>query len=324
MACLPEAFGIQVLGDNGASMDISSAGCRLSSGERQSKELPKLAQKPVNASDGTAAQYGIEPISTQRIYQEVASQLRRSISEGRLRPGDKLPPERSLATMFGVSRNTVRDALRALELSGLIELKLGATGGAFVLPGSSNAVVNGMRDLYFLGAITPDHLTEARLALSAEVIRLACKRMTEEDLAILEANVAHAAEMHKAGNFEERTKFHQAFHTLLAKSTRNPILIATTEGIMEVTRQFVKAIGPSDDQNYTLPSRRRLLAYLRQRDVEKAVKEMAVTLARLHHSYMIKARALPPGQPLVNAPAQGPTPRGPRSRRGRARSRPAA
>src|SRR6266699_5804118 len=96
----------------------------------------------MNVSDGTAAQYGIEPISTQRIYQEVASQLRRSISEGRLRPGDKLPPERSLSAMFGVSRNTVRDALRALELSGLIELKLGATGGAFVLSGSSNAVVN--------------------------------------------------------------------------------------------------------------------------------------------------------------------------------------
>jgi GntR family transcriptional repressor for pyruvate dehydrogenase complex len=253
----------------------------------------------------------------------VASQLRRSISEGRLRPGDKLPPERSLATMFGVSRNTVRDALRGLELSGLIELKLGATGGAFVLPGSSNAVVNGMRDLYFLGAITPDHLTEARLALSAEVIRLACKRITEEDLAILEANVARAAEMHKAGNFEERTKYHQAFHVLLAKTSRNPILIAATEGIMEVTRQFVKAIGPTDDQNYTLPSRRRLLAYLRNRDVEKAVEEMARTLSRLHQSYLIKARAVPPGQKLATATASGPgpTPRDPKPKKGRTRSR---
>ncbi|MFO1159137.1 MAG: FadR/GntR family transcriptional regulator [Reyranellaceae bacterium] len=262
-----------------------------------------------------AGEFGIEPISAQRIYQEVASQLRRSISEGRLRPGDKLPPERSLAAMFGVSRNTVRDALRALELGGLIELKLGATGGAFVLPGSSNAVVNGMRDLYFLGAITPDHLTEARLALSAEVIRLACKRITEEDLALLEANVARAGEMHTAGNFEERTKYHQAFHVLLAKSTRNPILIAATEGIMEVTRQFVKAIGPSDNQNYTLPSRRRLLTHLRQRDAERAVQEMVQTLSRLHQSYMIKARAVPPGQPVAGVPARSTI------RRGRPRSR---
>ena len=281
----------------------------------------KSTHAPVPPSDELAGQYGIEPISTQRIYQEVASQLRRSISEGRLRPGDKLPPERGLAAMFGVSRNTVRDALRALELSGLIELKLGATGGAFVLPGSSNAVVNGMRDLYFLGAITPDHLTEARLALSAEVIRLACRRITKEDLALLEANVARAAEMHKAGSFDERTKYHQAFHVLLAKTTRNPILIAATEGVMEVTRQFVKAIGPSDDQNYTLPSRRRLLTYLRQRDVEKAVEEMARTLSRLHQSYMIKARAVPPGQRLANAPKPVPTPRDPKPKRGRARSR---
>lgn len=276
------------------------------------RRSPRCAVQP---SHERAGEFGIEPISAQRIYQEVASQLRRSISEGRLRPGDKLPPERSLAAMFGVSRNTVRDALRALELGGLIELKLGATGGAFVLPGSSNAVVNGMRDLYFLGAITPDHLTEARLALSAEVIRLACKRITEEDLALLEANVARAGEMHTAGNFEERTKYHQAFHVLLAKSTRNPILIAATEGIMEVTRQFVKAIGPSDNQNYTLPSRRRLLTHLRQRDAERAVQEMVQTLSRLHQSYMIKARAVPPGQPVAGVPARSTI------RRGRPRSR---
>lgn len=105
----------------------------------------------MKASRQSPASFGIEPINPQRIYQEVANQLRRSISQGKLRPGDKLPAERNLAQMFGVSRNTVRDAMRALELSGLIELKLGSAGGAFVLSGSSNAVVNGMRDLYFLG-----------------------------------------------------------------------------------------------------------------------------------------------------------------------------
>ena len=123
--------------------------------------------------------FQVAPVAPQRIFQEVADQLRRVISEGKLKPGDKLPPERELAGLFGVSRNTMREALRALELSGLIELKLGARGGAFVLPGSSNAVVNGMRDLYLLGAITPEHLTEARISVSAAVIRLACERITE-------------------------------------------------------------------------------------------------------------------------------------------------
>jgi DNA-binding FadR family transcriptional regulator len=271
-----------------------------------------------------SASFGIEPISPQRIYQEVANQLRRNISEGKLRPGDKLPPERNLAQMFGVSRNTMREALRALELSGLIELKLGSAGGAFVLPGSSNAVVNGMRDLYFLGAITPDHLTEARISVSAAVIRMACERMTEDDLAALEKTVALAAQMDKAGNFEERTKHHQAFHVLLAKATHNPVMLATTEGIMEITRQFVKAIGPTEDQTYTLPSRRRMLGHLRKRDAEKAVKEMTSALTKLHQGYMVKARGLPPGVPAASASAPGRPPRGPRPATGRARAPAAA
>lgn len=183
-----------------------------------------------------ATDFEVAPISPQRIFQEVADQLRRNISEGKLKPGDKLPAERELAQLFGVSRNTMREALPALELSGLIELKLGAACGAFVLPGSSNAVVNGMGDLYFLGAVTPEHLTEARISISAAVIRMACERITDQELAELEANVAAAERAHKAGNFRERTRHHQAFHVLLAKVMHNPILIATTEGIMEVTR----------------------------------------------------------------------------------------
>ncbi len=280
----------------------------------------------MNSSGKTPSSFGIEPISPQRIYQEVASQLRSSISEGRLRPGDKLPPERNLAQMFGVSRNTIREALRALELSGLLELKLGSAGGAFVLPGSSNAVVNGMRDLYFLGAITPENLTEARISVSAAVIRMACERMSEEDLQALEKTVALAAEMNKSGNFEERTKHHQAFHVLLAKATHNPILLATTEGIMEITRQFVNAIGPTEDQTYTLPSRRRMLAHLRKRDAEKAVQEMTSALTKLHQGYMVKARGLPPGVPATawatpSAPATSRPPRGPKPSRGRVRAR---
>jgi DNA-binding FadR family transcriptional regulator len=248
-----------------------------------------------------AIDFQVAPVSPQRIFQEVADQLRRNISEGRLKPGDKLPAERELAVLFGVSRNTMREALRALELSGLIELKLGATGGAFVLEGSSNAVVNGMRDLYFLGAITPEHLTDARISISSAVIRMACERMTEEELAGLEANVAAAEQARKAGDFEERTRHHQAFHVMLAKATHNPILIATTEGIMEVTRQFVQAIGPELEQNYTGPSRKRLLAHLRARDAEAAVAEMTSALRKLHQSYLVRARGVKPGEPVARS-----------------------
>lgn len=265
----------------------------------------------------------VAPINPQRIFQEVATQLRRLISEGKLRPGDKLPPEREMAKRFGVSRNTMREALRALELGGLIELKLGATGGAFVLPGSSNAVVAGMRDLYLVGAITPEHLTAARISVSAAVIRMACGRITDEEIDALERNVAAAERARQAGDFQERTRHHQAFHVLLARCTHNPILIATTEGIMEITRQFVQAIGPTDEQNYTHPSRKRLLRHLRARETEKAVAEMSAALEKLHRGYMVKAApAAAPAAPAVeraraSAAAPPRPPRGPRRATGR-------
>ncbi|VTU36522.1 Putative L-lactate dehydrogenase operon regulatory protein [Variovorax sp. PBS-H4] len=254
--------------------------------------------KPGRRTAQPRVELQVAPVAPQRIFQEVAAQLRRIISEGKLKPGDKLPPERELAALYGVSRNTMREALRALELSGLIELRLGATGGAFVLEGSSNAVVNGMRDLYFLGAITPEHLTDARISISAAVIRMAVERITDDEIDGLEENVAAAARAHASGDFAARTAYHQAFHMLLAKATRNPILIAAMEGVMEITRQFVKAIGPQEWPTHTLPSRRRLLRHLRARDGEAAVAEMTSSLRKLHRGYLVMARGLKPGEPV--------------------------
>jgi DNA-binding FadR family transcriptional regulator len=208
------------------------------------------------------------------------------VASGRLRPGDRLPAERDLAAKFNVSRNTLREALRALELSGMLELRKGATGGAFVLPGDSGVIVNGLRDLYHLGTIKPEHLTEARLWLSRIAVRVACERMTDEDLKALEANVAKASKADRApSNFEERASIHREFHILLAAATRNPIVEITMEGVMEVMRQFTKTIGPSDNP-YTLPSRRRLLKHLRARDADAAVAEMNKFLERLQANYM--------------------------------------
>ena len=235
--------------------------------------------------EAAAVSLGFEPIAPSRAFEEIAAQIRELVASGRLKPGDRLPAERDLSAKFKVSRNTLREALRALELSGMIELRKGAAGGAFVLPGSSGVVVNGLRDLYHLGAIKPEHLTEARVWLSEVVVRVACERLTEEDLAALEENIALATKADKAGNFQQRADLHREFHNLLAAATRNPIITITMEGVMEVMREFVKTIGPSDNA-YTLPSRRRLLKHLRARDADAAVAEMNKFLERLQANYM--------------------------------------
>lgn len=236
-------------------------------------------------TDTAASPLGFAPIAPQRAFEEIAAQIRALVAGGKLKPGDRLPAERELSTRFNVSRNTLREALRSLELAGMIELRKGASGGAFVLPGSSGVVVGGMRDLYHLGAITPQHLTEARIWLSEIVVRVACERATEEDLAALEANVEAAAKAHKAGVFPEHSRLHREFHNLLAAATHNPIIQVTMEGVTEVVQQFVVTIGP-EPNTYTMPSRRRLLKHLHARDSAAAVHEMTRFLKRLEANYL--------------------------------------
>lgn len=221
-------------------------------------------------------------IAPTRAVDEISAQVREMIAGGRLKPGDRLPSERDLSARLGVSRNTLREALRALEHAGIVEMRKGATGGAFVRFGSSGVIVSGMRDLYHLGAITPEQLTEARVWLSEVVVRVACERATDDDFAALEANINAVA---KASEFDERARHNRQFHVLLAQATRNPILVITMEGIVEVFAHFIAQIGPSDN-SFILPSRRRFLKHLRARDAAAAVAEMTKALTRLQTKYM--------------------------------------
>mgnify|MGYP001157866112 FL=1 len=163
-------------------------------------------------------------VAPARAADEIARQIRELVASGQIKPGDRLPSERDLAQRLHVSRNTLREALRALEHAGMIEMRKGAAGGAFVLPGDSGAIVTGLKDLYHLGAITPQQLTDARIWLSDVVVRVACQRATEEDFEQFEANVAASAQAQRAGDFGTRQRLNREFHVLLARATRNPII----------------------------------------------------------------------------------------------------
>ena len=149
-------------------------------------------------------------------------------------------------------------------------------------PGSSGVIVNGLRDLYHLGAITPQQLTEARVWMSEIVVRIACERATDEDFAALDANIDAAS---KAPDFDQRARHNREFHVILARATRNPIMVITMESIMAVFGNFIAQIGPSDN-TFILPSRRRFMKHLRARDAAAAAAEMKKALARLQTKYM--------------------------------------
>lgn len=232
-------------------------------------------------SEGAA----FSPIPVHRAADEIARQIRQEVMAGRLKPGQKLPAERELCVRFGVSRNTLREALRALEISGLIQLKKGATGGAFIKSGDTEVVITGIRDLYYLGAISVEQLTEARVMLSGQVVRDVCVKATEADFAELKDNIARAEAAQKEGDFELRAQIHLEFHRTLVRISGNPIFMVMMEAILQVMSEFIARIGYSENK-FVMPSRRRLLKFLMERNADEAAKEMVANLERVGRYYL--------------------------------------
>lgn len=224
------------------------------------------------------------PIQTKRAFEEVAEQIREQLSLGLLKPGDRLPPERELAERFGLSRNTVREALRALEMSGLLELRKGATGGAFIREGRSDAVISGFNDLYRLGYILPDDLAEARLIVGTEIARLACQRATEEELTALEDNLDASEDAAARGDDAARLKVNLNFHALLARAARNPVLIILIDALNDIHQRLLQVMIPAENTRI-VAARRRIVCYLRDRDEDGAVSALREHLIALRKYY---------------------------------------
>lgn len=231
------------------------------------------------------------PVTGPRPATEIIQQIRELIHGQRLKADDRLPPERDLAEQFGVSRNSVRQALRSLEEQGLLAIRKGATGGAFIQGGGAVAVPTLMSDLFSLGAIRPQDLTEVRVLIGVEVVRLACERCAEEDIDRLEDNVDAAEEAVRTGDLESRTRLNLEFHKMLARMSGNSLLIAITDGVVTITKQFVDRIGRTPT-SYVMPFRRRLLKLLRARDADGAAAEMRRHLLQQQKLYLKAAANL--------------------------------
>lgn len=231
-----------------------------------------------------------QAVKAARAFEEIAAQIRAELASGRLKVGSRLPAERTLAQQFGVSRNTLREALRSLEHAGLIRLQKGASGGAFICEGSGNAITTSLMDLYHVGTITPDQLTEARIWLESVIVREACRRATPEDIKALQQNVEEAAEAAKSGDFQRRAEINLDFHRKLAAMTANPIVVIVMDGLLNVLSKFLQTIGDYENA-FVPPSRKRFLKHMAAGDADAAVAEMEAMLKRLQRNYLSRVPA---------------------------------
>lgn len=159
------------------------------------------------------------PLQTNdRLYQDLARKLIAELAAGRFPVGTRLPAERELAQQYAVSRPTVREAVIALEVQGLVEVRIGSGAHVIALPGKQQ--IAGFN-------VSAFELTEARLLFEGEAAALAATQVTDEDLAEIERLVDEIANENQ--DSKGTVKADRAFHLAIARATRNAAVYEAIE-----------------------------------------------------------------------------------------------
>jgi DNA-binding FadR family transcriptional regulator len=220
------------------------------------------------------------PVSVARASSAIADQIRAAIVGGKLQQGDRLAPERELAEQFGVSRVTVRDALRALEAMGLLEVKVGARGGAFVTAPTGAVVAQTMSDMMLMSAVTPEDVVEARLIVELGTVTLACARATDEDLRLLREHCERAKDALAAKTYTRELSWD--FHALLARMAHNGAVDGLTQSFRSTLSLHAVRVREPRGRSFaaTVDEHFAILDALERRDADAARHHMAEHLMR--------------------------------------------
>lgn len=170
-----------------------------------------------------------------RIYQDLVGQIQEAILDGRLQPGDKLPSQRELVAMFQTSRASIREALRVLEQKGLIEVKLGVSGGAVVKTADTEPVTESLKLLLQQQQVSLAHLAEFRESIEGDIAACATSRAGAAEIQRLEDILAQAkACLERADALpHDFIRRDIRLHIALAEISGNPIFLAVTKMMHE-------------------------------------------------------------------------------------------
>jgi GntR family transcriptional regulator, transcriptional repressor for pyruvate dehydrogenase complex len=227
-----------------------------------------------------------EPLSGGRMSREIVSQILPLIRNGRLKPGDRLPAERELSQTFGVSRVTVRDALRVLEVMGLVEIRVGSAGGAFVTVPSTDVVGEGVVNMLALREVNPDQLAETRAMLELAVLDLVLARITDEEIEDLRELCRRSRELAEAGTYDPHLS--NEFHARLARCTHN-------DAVALLGESFAGPLSMADLRAKERPGRTFLDSVNEHTDLVEAIAAGDASRARrILRDHLLRNVNLPP------------------------------
>jgi GntR family transcriptional regulator, transcriptional repressor for pyruvate dehydrogenase complex len=223
------------------------------------------------------------PLKPQRLSEEVYRQLKEAILGGYYKPGDKLSSEKAFCETFGVGRPVVREALRSLENSGLISVRPGAGGGAFVQKIDSSILADTFEGIMKMDNVSLEELTEARLALEMGALPLVFRRIKTEDLDELERNLKEVRENLARGI---RGKRNLGFHVLLLKASGNQLLSKIAEGLMGLMGSLLEEYEYSVERSRkVLKIHEELIHLLRTKQYKEATQVLEAHIKDTFHLF---------------------------------------
>jgi DNA-binding FadR family transcriptional regulator len=231
------------------------------------------------------------PIQKRKLSDAVRNRLLDGILTGALRPGDMLPSERELMESMGVGRPAIREAMQALEHSGLIEIRHGER--ARVTEPSVGRMVDQvgetMKRLLTHSPANLENLKDARVTFEVEMARLAAKRHSDQDIARLQQTVE--AQESAIGKRELFRKLDGRFHFEIATISGNPIWMALSDALFSWLNEFhVDLVSMPGLEPLTLAEHRGIIAAIQSGSADRAAVAMANHLNRANSLY----RAAPP------------------------------
>ena len=182
-------------------------------------------------------------IHTGRLADMVTEQLKEAIFQGQYQQGERLPSEQKLIEIFGVSRIVVREAIRNLEQSGIVEIKRGPTGGAFLQPMRHHSVSHVIKDVLRLGKARVGDIMEVRLDIEPVVAAMAAERRGEEDIETISEYFKKTPEPYGG---REYVAWNVDFHRLVAQACGNPVYEILVNILMDFVEDLLLRIKPLD------------------------------------------------------------------------------
>jgi len=176
-----------------------------------------------------------------RVSEVIARRIKKQISEGRLAAGHKLPAERDMARQFKTSRVSVREAYRSLEEVGLLRIRRGAEGGAFIAHVGHEPVRRSLSLVLGLGKSSHEEVTEARVLLEPAIARLAALRARPDDVAKLELVLVQEEQEVRHSTGDSGTTAGQ-FHRAIADCARNMPLVVLMNALADLTAESVSQL----------------------------------------------------------------------------------